>query len=62
MTFATQSRAKRILYAWRRWTKEVTAGAINFMDKAVKDHKLFIVWWKSWRDASGPTKTPRTAI
>jgi len=29
--------------------EEVTAGAINFMDKAVKDHKPFFVWWNSSR-------------
>jgi arylsulfatase A-like enzyme len=29
--------------------EEVTEGAINFMDKAVKDHKPFFVWWNSSR-------------
>jgi arylsulfatase A-like enzyme len=29
--------------------EEVTAGAINFMDKAVKDRKPFFVWWNSSR-------------
>ncbi len=29
--------------------EEVTAGAINFMDKAAKDHKPFLVWWNSSR-------------
>ena len=29
--------------------EEVTAGAIDFMDKAVKDHKPFFVWWNSSR-------------
>jgi arylsulfatase len=28
---------------------EVTTGAINFMDNAVKDHKPFFVWWNSSR-------------
>jgi arylsulfatase A-like enzyme len=29
--------------------EEVTAAAIKFMDKAVKDHKPFFVWWNSTR-------------
>jgi arylsulfatase len=29
--------------------EEVTAGAIKFMDKAVKDQKPFFVWWNSSR-------------
>jgi arylsulfatase len=29
--------------------EEVTAGAINFMDKAAKDKKPFLVWWNSSR-------------
>ncbi len=29
--------------------EEVTAGALNFMDKAVKDKKPFFVWWNSSR-------------
>jgi arylsulfatase A-like enzyme len=29
--------------------EEVTAGAINFMNKAAKDHKPFFVWWNSSR-------------
>jgi arylsulfatase len=29
--------------------EEVTAGAINFMEKAAKDHKPFFVWWNSSR-------------
>jgi arylsulfatase A-like enzyme len=29
--------------------EEVTAGAIKFMDKAVKDRKPFFVWWNSSR-------------
>ena len=29
--------------------EEITAGAIKFMDKAVKDHKPFFVWWNSSR-------------
>jgi len=29
--------------------EEVTAGALKFMDKAVKDGKPFFVWWNSSR-------------
>lgn len=29
--------------------EEVTAGALNFMDKAIKDKKPFFVWWNSSR-------------
>ena len=29
--------------------EEVTAGALNFMDKAAKDKKPFFVWWNSTR-------------
>ena len=29
--------------------EEVTAAAVKFMDKAVKDHKPFFVWWNSSR-------------
>ncbi len=29
--------------------EEVTAGAINFMEKAARDHEPFLVWWNSSR-------------